>query len=564
MADATRARFRDAFAHRDFRLLTGSFVVDAVGSWAYSVVLAVYLYERTGSTTVLALSAASRWVPAVLCSAYASVLADRYERTLVLRVSAAVSAGVMVLMALGVAVDAPVWLLLVLSVVSAVVFAPYNPAAQALIPEMVSEKDLAAANGSFSALENLVVVLGPLVGGAVLVVASPVAGIVFNALTFVVAIALLSRLRVRSTGSAAQDGDTAFAQWLVGVRTLVQHRTASVLVLFCALDSAVYGASTVIYVPLSEHVGTGAEGYSYLLAGAALGGVLGTVVANRLSGSSRLAPVILISILVQTTPYLLTLLVDRPLAAFALQVVSGSGMIVVDVLAITALQRDLPKDVLGRVFGVLDALVIAAITAASLVAAAVLAAAGLEAALLAVGLGIPAIALIGLPVLLRTDRKAAAVADALRPRVELLSVLDLLAGVDRRALERLAAAAEERTVPARTVLITEGEEPDALWVLVHGSLTVRAKGDRATAKQLPTVTAPGYVGELGLLNGTPRTATVRAKEQSTLLRIDGADFLAALNDARASASLMSIAGTRLARTAPLQRRGAERAPEPVA
>ena len=44
MADATRARFRDAFAHRDFRTLVGSYVVDAVGSWAYTVVLAVYLY----------------------------------------------------------------------------------------------------------------------------------------------------------------------------------------------------------------------------------------------------------------------------------------------------------------------------------------------------------------------------------------------------------------------------------------------------------------------------------------------------------------------------------------
>ncbi|MFP5219326.1 MAG: MFS transporter [Actinomycetes bacterium] len=551
VAEASRARFRDALSHRDFRLLTASFVVDAVGSWAYSVVLAVYLYERTGSSTVVALSAASRWVPAVLCSAYASVLADRYERTLVLRVSAAASAVVMAVLAVGVAVDAPVWLLLALSVVSAAVFAPYNPAAQALTPEVVSEKDLAAANGLFSTLENAVVVVGPLIGGAVLVVASPVVGIAFNIVSFLVAIALLTQLRVRSTGSAAQDGGNALTQWLVGVRTVLEHRTAFVLVLFCALDSAVYGAATVIYVPLSERVGTGAEGYSYLLAGGALGGVLGAFAANRLSASSRLAPVILISILVQTTPFLLTLLVDRPLAAFALQVVSGSGMIVVDVLAITALQRELPREVLGRVFGVFDAVVIGAITTASLVGALVLSVAGLDAALLAVGLGIPALALLGLPVLLRTDRAAAAVADQLRPRVELLSVLDLLAGVDRTTLERLAKAAEERTVPPRTAIITEGEEADALWVLVSGSLTVRAKGVGARAKQLPTVHAPGYVGELGLLNGRPRTATVRARETSTLLRIDGSEFLDALKTSRASASLMSIAGTRMARTARL-------------
>jgi CRP-like cAMP-binding protein len=201
---------------------------------------------------------------------------------------------------------------------------------------------------------------------------------------------------------------------------------------------------------------------------------------------------------------------------------------------------------------VFDALVIGAIVLASFLAATLLSLTDLTTTLLAVGTVIPAIALVFLPVLLRMDRETAAVAERLRPRVELLSVLDLLSGVDRNALERLAAAAEERQVPARTLLIAEGEEPDALWVLVHGSLNVRAKGERATAKQLPTVQAPAYVGELGLVHGVPRTATVRTREDSTLLRIEGQDFLDALSAARASASLMSIAGTRLARTAPLQ------------
>lgn len=552
MAETTRARFRDAFAHRDFRVMVTSFLVDAVGSWSYSVVLAVYLYDRTGSTTVLALAAASRWIPAVLVSAYASVLADRYERTKVMRASAAASAAVMVLMAVAVAADAPVWLLIATSALAALTSAPYNPASQALIPEVVSEKDLAAANGAFGALENLVVVLGPLIGGVILVVASPVVGILLNAGTFLVAIAVLSRLRVRSTGSAASDGSTAWQQWLVGMRTLAAHRTALILVLFCALDSAVYGASTVIYAPLSEHLGTGVEGYSYLLAAAALGSVLGAGLANRLSAATRLAPVIVVSILVQTVPFLLLLLVDQPLLAALLLVVSGTGMIVVDVLAITALQRDLPREVLGRVFGALEAIVILGITAATLLVSAVLAAWGLDAGLAAVGLVIPAIALAGLPVLLRADRQTAEVTEALRPRVELLSVLDLLAGVDRTTLERLARSAEERELPARTVLLTEGEEADALWVLVEGSLTVRAKGDAATARQLPTVHAPSYVGELGLLHGTPRTATVRTRERCRLLRIDGAEFLDALSGAQPSASMVSLAGTRLARTARLR------------
>jgi CRP-like cAMP-binding protein len=62
------------------------------------------------------------------------------------------------------------------------------------------------------------------------------------------------------------------------------------------------------------------------------------------------------------------------------------------------------------------------------------------------------------------------------------------------------------------------------------------------------VTAPGYVGELGLLHHIPRTATVRTAQDSTLLRIDGGDFLSALEASLPSPSLLAIAGARLART----------------
>jgi CRP-like cAMP-binding protein len=77
---------------------------------------------------------------------------------------------------------------------------------------------------------------------------------------------------------------------------------------------------------------------------------------------------------------------------------------------------------------------------------------------------------------------------------------------------------------------------------------VGAAGDWPVLRELAPVTAPGYVGELGLLHGIPRTATVWAREDSALLRIGRAEFLSALATSRPSASLLSVAGTRMART----------------
>ena len=175
----------------------------------------------------------------------------------------------------------------------------------------------------------------------------------------------MARLRVRSVGGGAGDG-SALQQLATGLKALGAQPVALAVILFCALDSAVYGASSVVYAPLSVRLGTGTNGYSYLLAACALGGVLGAGLANRLSGASRLAPVIMGSICLQAFPWLLTIPVRSPALASLLQAVSGVGMIIVDVLAITSLQRDLPGDVLSRVLGVFDTIVLGGILVASL------------------------------------------------------------------------------------------------------------------------------------------------------------------------------------------------------
>ncbi len=544
---ASRGRYRDALKQRDFRLLITCSLIDQIGSWSYSVVLAVDVYTRTHSTIWLAGLSASRWATGLVLSGYAGAFADRFERTKVMFGSALLSAVVMSGIAVSVGLRGPVWTLLALTVVSATVASPYRPAAGALTPEVVGERDLAAANGLFAAIESLVVVIGPAIGGLLLLTGSTVSGVILNAASFVVAAAIIVRLRVRSRGDAARGG-RMLAQWLTGFRALASQQVASVLVAFCALDSMVYGASTVIYAPLSLRLGTGVKGYSYLLAGAALGGVIAAGLANRLSASRRLAPVIVGSIALQGVPFVLTVFTHTPAVAFVLQVASGIGMVIVDVLAITAMQRDLDGGVMSRVLGAFEAIVTAAILFASFVGAAVLSHAGLDAALYLTGIGIPAVAVLGLPILIRGDRRAAAQVAALEPWVEVLGRLDLFTGARRPVLEQLAKAAEEQSVPAGTVIIREGDTADALWILLSGSLAVEASVAGGPERALPTVTAPGYVGELGLVHGVPRTATVRTAEECDLLRIKGSVFIDALESAPPSTAFIQLTGARWART----------------
>jgi len=116
-------------------------------------------------------------------------------------------------------------------------------------------------------------------------------------------------------------------------------------------------------------------------------------------------------------------------------------------------------------------------------------------------------------------------------------------------LERLAKSATEMVVEPKTVLIREGDRADALYVLLDGVVEVKARGENGTrTRKLRTMTAPSYVGEIGLLQGVPRTATVVAKEPCRVLRIDGDEFVAALSETPLSASFVSGMTMRLART----------------
>ena len=539
-------RYRGALRHRDMRLLVTAFVVDGLGGWAYFSVLVAYVYERSGSTTWVAATTASRWIPGLLLSSVGGVIADRYERTRVMVVSAMLSAAAMALMTAVVTTDGPLVLLLALSAVSATVYQPFQPAFGALTPDVVRERELAAANALYSALDSLTIILGPAIGGVILLTGSPSAALALNTLSFVAAAALVSRVRTRSHGEG-HAGERVLRQLADGLAVVRRQRVAAILILFCALDSAVYGAAMVLYAPLSEHLGTGSEGYSYLRAGTAVGGLVAASLADRASRSARLAPVILGGILLQSIPFALTVPVHSAPIAFLLQAVSGAGMVFVDVLAITALQRDVSRGMLGRVLALLHTAVYAAILLSSFLFASVYSSRGLTSSLLTVGVIFPVLAVLGIAPVVRADRRAAATVRALAPRARMLESLDLFAAASYPTLERLAAAMDEQAVPAGAALIREGEPAEALYVLVEGSVDVTARID-GEEQFLRTMHAPAYVGEIGLLTNGIRTATVTARDALTVWRLPGQEFLDALQEGRASASLTRTSASRLART----------------
>ncbi len=554
--------YRSALHSRDLRrLLTGQIISNS-GSWAYNVALAAFLYDRTHSAAWVAAGTLGRFVPSLLLSAYGGVVAERFERVALMTWVNVVATIVQAALAAVIVAGGPVGLALVLAAATSIVGLPYQPAVAAVIPQVVGEDDLAAANGASATIDNLVVVVGPALGAVLLIAAGPGAVVVVNAASFAVAALVVRTIRVRSKPSDVTAGGRAGAlrQVADGFKAVLGSGAAALFVGFSVVASFVYGTDTVLFVAVSSsQLHTGTSGYGYLLAGLGVGGLAGATVLNRIAAKPRLAYWIVGAMGVYCLPTALLVVVHSPLVAFAIEAVRGAGTLVVDTLAITALQRSVPRDMVARVFGAFFALVIGAISLGALVAPLVLRA-GLHPALLVFGLGVPLVCLLGLPALRRNDDAIAAGAAILAPRVATLERLDLFASATRAALERLAADAEELSVVAGTVVVAEGERADAFYVVERGLLDVSAVGEVGGAQRHLRDLGDGtYFGEIGLLAGGVRTATVRATSGCELLKIGGEELLAALTDLSASPSLLEGARSRMQLTHP-SRAGLLKAP----
>ena len=110
-------------------------------------------------------------------------------------------------------------------------------------------------------------------------------------------------------------------------------------------------------------------------------------------------------------------------------------------------------------------------------------------------------------------------------KLELLHRIPLFSGFDKRKVERLGMLADEDDVPGDKVLMRQGESGTDMMVIVRGHVAVERDGRR-----LNTLGPGDFFGEIALVDGGPRTATVTTDEPCSLLVIGHRDFHALMEE----------------------------------
>jgi CRP-like cAMP-binding protein len=122
-------------------------------------------------------------------------------------------------------------------------------------------------------------------------------------------------------------------------------------------------------------------------------------------------------------------------------------------------------------------------------------------------------------------------------RLAALRGVPIFRGLTRSTLLQVAAQTREVRYQAGTTIVKEGEPGDVLCVITQGTVQVR-KRDTTVAE----MTVGDFFGEISLIDGGPRSATVVARDDVTLLTLSASDFRALLNTPYvARAALKSLA-----------------------
>ena len=313
------------------------------------------MFEKFQSPALAGFAVISHWVPFLLFSLWSGALADRYDPRRIIQI------GMLVFMAVSIAWGVlfitdtlEMWHAVVLLILHGVAGVLWSPAAQLFIHDIVEEKELHSAIRLTATARWLGLLMGPAVGGLILILMGPAWGILFNALIYVPFIVWLWKAPYQRKVLPADRKVRALADVIATWRAVAGNRVITSMTVLAGGASLIVGNAYQAQMPeFARDLGhsDGGMGYSALLAADAAGAlVAGLALESRglLPANPRSA--FLLAMLWCVAIGAFATATSYPLA-LALLFVAGFLELSFFAMAQTLVQVNAPPEVRGRVIG---------------------------------------------------------------------------------------------------------------------------------------------------------------------------------------------------------------------
>jgi MFS family permease len=390
---------------RDYRFLWAGQLISGVGRQVTVVALPFQLYVLTGSTLAVGLLALVQLVPILVFALGGGAMADAVDRRrLLLLTQLGLAVASAALFGLAMTPGAPIWGYYVVAFVAAGVGAVDQPARTSSIPRLVPLERLPAAIALNQLGFNTMAVIGPALGGLLIVAVGVATAFLFDAVTFAAAIVALLLIAPipPHPGAARPSLDTVRE----GLR-FVRGRRVVLSSFVVDLVAMVFGMPTSLFPALALDVfGVGPAGVGLLTAAPAAGALIGAATSGWVGRIARPGRAVIVSVAgwgAAITAFGVTtfMLVGSATLSFALALVflacAGAADVFSAVLRSAIVQLDTPDQLRGRVASIHILVVTSGPRLGDAEAAAVAAIAGPEVSVLSGGI----LCLVGLAAVAR-------------------------------------------------------------------------------------------------------------------------------------------------------------------
>jgi hypothetical protein len=400
-----------------------------------------------------------------------------------------------------------------------------HPAHAVMSPAIArTTEQLVALNAMTGWILSVGLVAAPAIAGLILALATPgavyAAGALFLLPAALLVLPLRDMLLPLARSKAESSRLSAAGELGEATRAILGGGPATEVMLVLVATFVTVGAFDVLAVVLAVGVlDLGGSGAAYLTALYGAGAVLGTAASFWLAGRARIVPLLLPTTFAGGAVLIVLGVATSLVAALSAAVLAGIARGLLEVCAITLLQRVTPTALLARMLAFKEGLTMAAWGLGSVLVPLLIALGGVSAALIGTGAIAPIVVLARLRRLLRVDAAATVPVVA----IALLRSMRLFRALPAFELEAIARAGVNRSVSAGTRLVTEGELADGYFAIADGVVEVSSGGRR-----LATLGRGDGFGEIALLRDIPRTASVTATTDALLLAVERDAFISAI------------------------------------
>ena len=351
MASGIKINTFRAFKSRNYRLFFTGQSISLIGTWMQKTAIPWVIYVETHSSFMLGLTVFATQFPSFLFSLFGGVVSDRYDRYKVLLTTQVLSLVQALLLAILVLLHHyTVWEILVVSILLGVINAFDVPARQALVYDMVDDKnDLSNAIALNSSMVNLAKILGPSLAG--LVLAEFGAGICFviNAVSFIAVIISLLFMRF-SRPIPHNKSKNVIQEFKEGFTYLKATPSIGLIILFLAIVSLLVLPYNSLFPIYAKDIFQGkASTFGYLSGSVGVGAIIGTIYLASLKPGANLKKILLVSTLIFGIGLILFSHVTIFWLACLFAVITGFGMMAQVTVSNTIIQTTVSPEMRGRV-----------------------------------------------------------------------------------------------------------------------------------------------------------------------------------------------------------------------